>query len=112
MKLMDAPTGLSPVVHDAIMRAIAERRVLRLTSRGKERNLEPHDYGRHNGAVKLLGYQLGGASSGRLPNWRWILAHSISAIEVLDRRFSGGRGAGSAVHHVWEELFARVGPAD
>jgi hypothetical protein len=26
----------------------------------------------HNGIVKLITYQVGGASSQRLPNWRWI----------------------------------------
>jgi len=107
---LHAPLGLSPVVHDAILRAIHEKRVLRLTSGGKDRILEPHDYGRHKGVVKLLGYQLSGSSTSPLPNWRWILAHSISAIEILARTFRGGRGEASTKHHAWEELFARVDP--
>ena len=36
----------------------------------KPRIVEAHDYGIHRGSVKLLSYQVGGSSSGRLPNWR------------------------------------------
>src|SRR5947209_19183934 len=34
--------------------------------------VEPHDYGQHNGVIKLLTWQIGGSSSGPLPNWRWM----------------------------------------
>jgi hypothetical protein len=52
--------------------AIVQRHLIELVYKGRRRIVEPHDYGVHKGAVKLLGYQLAGASSGPLPNWRWF----------------------------------------
>ena len=67
---------------DGMLRtAIANRRLLRLHYQGRERIVEPHDYGRHNGVIKLLAWQVGGASSGPLPNWRWM-----DAAQMLRRR--------------------------
>jgi hypothetical protein len=39
--------------------AIDQRCLLRLRYRDKERIVEPHDYGVHNGIVKLFTYQVG-----------------------------------------------------
>jgi hypothetical protein len=78
----------------------------------KLRILEPHDYGVHNGSVKLLAYQVGGSSTGRLPNWRWLEVDSISEIHLLDRTFRGGRPNRSGKHHHWDQLFLRVEPPD
>jgi hypothetical protein len=97
---------------DQLLRTAIERtRLLRLRYGGKDRIVEPHDYGIHNGIVKLLAYQIGGASSGRLPNWRWMETNLISGAELLDQTFSGGRGAESDKHHTWDKLFLRVRPA-
>lgn len=94
---------------DALLRAaIGQRRLIRLTYGGKERIVEPHDYGIHKGLVKLLAYQVGGDSSGRLPNWRWLEVSLISGAELLDRIFSGGRAIPSGKHHAWDQLFLRV----
>jgi hypothetical protein len=79
--------------------------------RNKDRIVEPHDYGVHNGVVKLLGYQVGGSSSGRLPNWRWMETDLISDIHLLNRTFPGGRPTPSGKHHQWDQLFIRVKPA-
>jgi hypothetical protein len=79
------------------------------------RIVEPHDYGVRKGSVKLLGYQLSGASSGPLPNWRWFEVDLITGIRLLDRRFRGGRGGepgSSGNHNEWDELFLRVEPAE
>ena len=92
--------------------AIEQRRLLRLRYRGKERIVEPHDYGLNNGVVKLLAYQVGGASSSPLPNWRWMETDFITGAELLDQTFAGGRGAASSKHHKWDKLFLRVKPAD
>ena len=97
---------------DELLRAaIAQRRLIELVYHGKTRILEPHDYGVHNGSVKLLGYQIAGASSGRLPNWRWIEVDQITDLRLLDRTFPGGRAIPSGKHHQWQRLFARVAPA-
>lgn len=97
---------------DRLLRtAIEQRRLLRLHYRGKLRIVEPHDYGVHNGIVKLLVYQVGGVSSGRLPAWRWMEADQIAAAQMLDRTFPGGRRTKSGKHHQWDKLFIRVKPA-
>lgn len=57
-------------VDELLRTAIQQKRLLQVTYQGKPRIIEPHDYGVHNGTVKLLGYQLSGASRGPLPNWR------------------------------------------
>ena len=98
---------------DRLLRAAIEQtRLLRLRYRGKERIVEPHDYGVHNGVVKLLAYQVSGASSGTLPNWRWMETDLITGAELLDQTFPGGRGVASSKHHKWDKVFARVKPAD
>jgi hypothetical protein len=98
---------------DLLLRtAIDQTRLLRLRYHGKDRIVEPHDYGQHNGVIKLLTYQAGGASSGPLPNWRWMEIDLISEVQLLDQTFPGGRPTESERHHKWEQLFLRVKPAD
>jgi hypothetical protein len=63
------------------------------------------------GSVKLLGYQVGGSSSGSLPNWRWMEVNSVSDVHLLDNTFLGGRPGPSGKHHQWDQLFLRVSPA-
>lgn len=94
-----------------IRTAIAQARLVQLQYLGKKRIVEPHDYGIHKGVVKLLAYQVGGSSSGKLPNWRWLDADKISDVRILDRTFSGGRSAPSGKHHEWDEVFIRVRPS-
>jgi hypothetical protein len=80
---------------DALLRkAIVEKWLVELVYNEKRRIVEPHDYGVQNGSIKLLGYQLAGASSGPLPNWRWFEVDLITDIRLLDRKFPGGRGGG------------------
>jgi hypothetical protein len=59
--------GLEPKVDPLLWNAIDQRHLLRLRYRNKERIVEPHDYGVHNGIVKLFTYQVGGASSESFP---------------------------------------------
>ena len=64
-----------PKLDKLLRTAIGQTRLLRLRYRNKDRIVEPHDYGQHNGVIKLLTWQIGGSSSGRLPNragWRSI----------------------------------------
>jgi hypothetical protein len=102
----------NPDLDQVLRTAIEERRLLRIRYKDKDRIVEPHDYGLHNGVIKLLGYQVGGSSSAPLPNWRWIETDLISSVELLDRTFAGGRPASSGKHHKWDKLFVRVKPAD
>ena len=97
---------------DALLKkAIKEKRLIEVVYQDKRRIVEPHDYGVHGGVVKLLAYQIAGASSGTLPNWRWMEISQMSDVRLLDRTFAGGRSIGSGKHHEWEKVFARVEPA-
>jgi hypothetical protein len=106
------PTGqdyeIDPAIDLVILAAIHEKRLLRFSLDNKLRVAEPHDYGIQNGHVRLLAYQISGASSGPLPGWRWIDVSRISGPELLDKTFAGGRPV-SGKHHTWDVLFARVG---
>jgi len=101
-----------PNINPLLWEAIDQRRLLRLLYKNRERIVEPHDYGIHNGLVKLFGYQVGGSSSHKLPNWRWMEQDLISGIRLLNRTFPGGRPTRSGKHHKWDKLFIRVKPAD
>ena len=100
-----------PHLDQLLRTAIEQTRLLRLRYRNKDRIVETHDYGDHNGAIKMLTYQVGGSSSGPLPNWRWMEAGLISDAELLDQTFPGGRPTVSGKHHKWDKLFLRVKPA-
>jgi hypothetical protein len=106
---MPAP---DPKLDQLLRTAIEQTRLLRVHYRNKERIVEPHDYGEHNGIVKLLAWQIGGSSSGPLPNWRWMERDLISDAELLEQTFPGGRPAQSGKHHKWDKLFLRVKPAN
>jgi hypothetical protein len=96
-------------VDEALRRAITGKRLVRFRFHGCLRVAEPHDYGVRNGAVQLLVYQVGGESrSGKLPNWRWIIVSEMSALEVLEQTFAGGRDVPSGGHAKWDELYLRV----
>lgn len=98
-----------PANVDRVIRtAIKQKRLLRLRYGGRERIVEPHDYGVQKGVVRLLAYQVSGESSGRLPNWRWLDVPQISDIELLDSKFAGGRPNAVGKHHRWDEVFIRV----
>ena len=98
-------------VDELLRAAIDQKRLIGLVYLNKPRVVEPHDYGIHRGSVKLA-YQVGGASSRPLPNWRWMEVNSISDVRLLDQTFPGGRPTPSGKHHRWDQLFARVGSAE
>lgn len=95
-----------------IVKAIEERRMIRLIYHDKERILEPHDHGVLNGSVQLLGWQTAGSSSRPIPNWILMKTDEISDLTLLDDTFSGGRPTSAGEHIKWDVLFIRVKPAD
>lgn len=97
-------------INPVIWNAIKHKRLLRLHYKDKDRIVEPHDYGIHNGRTKLLAYRVAGSSSQKLPNWRWIEEDLIAEIETLDRTFPGPRLTRTGKHHTWDRLFIRVDP--
>lgn len=101
-----------PNLDDVLREAIRTKRLIKFRYKDQERIAEPHDYGIQKGIVRLLSYQVGGESSGRLPGWRWIDLAEMRDCQILQRRFAGGREIPSGQHHQWEELFVRVAPRD
>jgi len=104
-----APANVDPAVHQLILTAIHEKRLLRFTYHGKERIVEPQDYGIQKATANLFTYQTGGeSSSSRLPDWRKFAVMSMSDLELLDKTFPGSRSVPSQKHQEWDLLFARV----
>jgi len=104
-----APAGVDPAVHERILTAIHEKRLLRFFYHGKIRIVEPQDYGIQKGAVQLFTYQFAGeSSSGTLPDWRKFAVPRISSLELLEKTFPGSRSVPSQRHQEWDVLFARV----
>lgn len=100
-----------PYLDQLLRNAIQRKRLIRFVYKNKERIVEPHDYGIHKGVVKLLAYQVCGASSGKLPGWRWFEVSGMSGADCLPQTFPGNRPPPSGNHHSWQEIFARVEPA-
>ena len=101
-----------PQLDQLLRTGIEQTRLMRLRYQNRDRIIEPHDYGEQNGVIKLLTYQIGGSSSGPLPNWRWMDTDLISDAQLLDRTFPGGRPTPSGKHHKWDKLYLRVKPPD
>jgi hypothetical protein len=54
---------IDPNINPIIWTAIEQKRLLRFRYKNRERIVEPHDYGIHEGLIKLFGYQVAGSSS-------------------------------------------------
>src|SRR5262245_52076777 len=92
----------------SIRHAIHARRLVQFVYRSKPRVTEPHDYGVRNDVVWLFVWQTGGASSTRLPGWRWINVLEIEQLVVLEQTFAGSRNRAGQRHQRWDQLFCRV----
>jgi hypothetical protein len=89
---------------DAQLRfAIAHKRLIEVGYNGRTRTVEPHDYGRMKGGVRLLVYQRKPVTS-----WKLLTVPKIENCKVLEQPFRGSRGSSSQRHMEWIELFARV----
>jgi predicted DNA-binding transcriptional regulator YafY len=97
--------------HELLYEAIQNKRLIQFRYQKKERVVEPHDYGIQKGIERLLSWQVGGQSSGRLPGWRWFDVGNMQNIEMLDRSFPGNRAV-SSKHHQWDQVFIRVEPPE
>lgn len=97
-------------IHSLLRTAIQEKRLIRFRYQNKERIAEPHDYGIQKRVVRLLAYQVSGESSGKLPNWRRIDVEKMPDLQMLERKFAGGRSIPSGKHQAWDPLFLRVEP--
>ena len=96
---------------DQLLReAIAKKNLIRFRYKGNERLAEPHDYGIQNLLIRLLCWQVGGRSGGRLPGWRLINVDDMQNCEMIEQRFGGNREVPTGGHHRWDKVFIRVKP--
>jgi hypothetical protein len=97
-------------IHDDLVRAINEKRVIEFVYKTAGRRLaEPDDYGMKKGVEWLLAYQLTGASRSKVPHgWRHIEVAHVRDFKVLERQFPGSRADAAQHHGVWDVIFARV----
>jgi hypothetical protein len=91
--------------------AIENKRLIRFDYKRKDRVAEPHDYGIQKGIVRLLCWQVGGKSNGRIPGWRLIDVGGMERCQMLDQVFEGGRAVPSGQHYRWDVIFIRVEPS-
>lgn len=99
------------MIDQPVRAAIAERRLLQLTYKGKSRIVEPHDYGVQGGKPRLFVYQLrvvGETESAKTRGWRLLDVSGITKCEVLDQTFPGSRGQSHQEHLTWDVVYARV----
>ena len=94
-----------------LRQAIAGKRLIQLSYKGKLRVVEPHDYGIYKGVARLFVYQVRGASTtqgreGR--GWKLLDAEKIAGCIVLDDTFSGSRSGYDGRHLAWDAVYARV----
>lgn len=105
-------SGVNGLSLDARLRfAIKNRRLLGVVYKSTLRLVEPHDYGVHKGATRLLAYQhRGGATNGRPSpsGWRMFDVAKIEQASVLVQTFAGSRGKAHERHYQWDPLYERV----
>jgi predicted DNA-binding transcriptional regulator YafY len=86
-----------------ICRAIRERRLLRFSYEGGDREIEPYCHGFSREAQELLrGYQIAGASrSGESTGWKTFRVDRMSAVAVCFTTFPPDRtGYGQSDNHM------------
>jgi hypothetical protein len=88
---------------DQLRFAIEHKRLIEIDYNGRTRTVEPHDYGRMKGGIRLLIYQRKPVTS-----WKLLTVPKIENCKVLEQAFRGSRGESSQRHLEWIEIFARV----
>jgi len=98
-------------VDEQLRFAIANKRLVQMSYKGRVRVAEPHDYGVQKGVTRLLTYQrsaVGGGPRKDVTGWRLLDLPKIERCLVLDETFPGSRGQAHHAHNVWDVLYARV----
>jgi hypothetical protein len=105
-----------PSLDEQLRFAIINKRLVQITYHGGVRIGEPHDYGIHHSAPKLLFYQLRRASDNdrweEKTGWRLLEVAKIDACTVAEKTFPGSRGQLHRQHLTWDKLFVRVAESD
>ena len=82
-------------IYGQIRDAVQERHAIRVTFKGRERDVCPHVIGYKNGQERVLTFQYAGYSSSGLPpdgEWRCMFISDISSVEQIDAQWQTGSG--------------------
>lgn len=94
-----------------LRKAISERLLVEFDYDGYHRVVEPHVYGKKEGEMQLLAYQITGESaSDALPEWRRFDIDKISHLRLTNRHFKGPRRTRSGEHGPFDEFILIVSP--
>lgn len=97
------------MTQDAIVQAIAARKLIEFTYHGCHRVVEPHDLGIHHGVTQLLAYQVRGDSeSGGIPEWRRFDIGEIHDLFVSRHTFPAPRRAWIEKKPEWDRRIAAL----
>ena len=109
-KVIPFPARETTSLHDQLVFAIENKRLIQFAYKGAVRIAEPHDYGVREGAQKVLAYQRwkAGVRGPAMRGWRSLEASRIGTCVVLDERFPGTRADADQHHQHWDILYARV----
>ncbi|HET9704464.1 MAG TPA: hypothetical protein VFP85_10545 [Vicinamibacterales bacterium] len=93
-----------------IRQAISQKRLVNVSYHGRHRVAEPHDYGKLNGADRLLIYQLQSKAepARESSGWRLLDVTKIESLTILDATFKGSRSDARQSHHAWDVIYVRV----
>lgn len=109
--LANAPETASSEMHEELIRAVNERRVIQFVYQGRPRIVEPHAYGvvASTGDTALHAYQTQGESaSGTPPGWRTFAVAKIERLRVVETRFKGPRPGYAVGRPAFSPLWVEV----
>ena len=97
-------------MHQTIVQAIRDKRVLEIHYHGYSRIVEPHTFGatkKNRDAIR--GYQTaGGSVSGESPGWKLLCLDEIVSLRVLDNQFEmprqGYKRGDAGMIRIYEEI--------
>lgn len=97
-------------IHQLLIDAIKNRKVLQVSYDGQRRIIEPHCYGIGTSGNNLLRcfQSSGGSNSGKYVDWKLMLTEKILDLSVSNDVFSsarnGYRRGDRAMRHIYAEL--------
>jgi hypothetical protein len=76
-------------LHRLLYAAIENQRLIGFKYKGEDRVAEPHDYGIQNRVVRLLCWQVGGKSGGRIPGLATVRCREYGRLRDAESSLRG-----------------------
>lgn len=83
---------MTSATYKRFRQAILEEKQVICVYQGRYRELCPHIIGDTDGQERVLAYQFGGESSGKLPQWRCLSLAEVSGVKLRDGPWFAGSG--------------------